>query len=91
MSNINVNHFSVSTFLEYFYKGIAWVNDFCLGRYWPIMGPQQTLYVPHGILKTGDNSITLFELESAPDGSPGHNVSVTFTNVHQINGPTPDP
>jgi len=45
-------------------KGIVWVNDFNLGRYWNI-GPQQTLYVPATLLHTGDNHIVVLELYSA--------------------------
>ncbi len=29
-----------------FEKGLAWVNGFNLGWYWPLRGPQQRLYVP---------------------------------------------
>ncbi|KAF2363364.1 Glycoside hydrolase 35 catalytic domain [Trinorchestia longiramus] len=68
-------------------KGVAWVNGYCLGRYWPVMGPQETLYVPHGILKTGDNVLTLLELEAAPDGAS----TAIFTAQHQVAGPTPQP
>ncbi|XP_018008516.1 beta-galactosidase [Hyalella azteca] len=55
------------TFLRFdgWTKGIAWVNGFCLGRYWPVMGPQNTLYVPHGVLKRGPNTVLLLELEDA--------------------------
>lgn len=27
-------------------KGLAWANGFLLGRFWPSVGPQRTLYVP---------------------------------------------
>ncbi|KAI9127644.1 hypothetical protein K1719_000637 [Acacia pycnantha] len=42
-------------------KGIAFVNEFNLGRYWPSKGPQRNLYVPAPLLKEGDN--TLVELD----------------------------
>ncbi len=42
--------------------GTAWINGFCLGRYWEI-GPQRTLYVPAPLLKQGRNEIVLFEVE----------------------------
>ncbi|AIY01547.1 beta-galactosidase [Arthrobacter sp. PAMC 25486] len=45
-----------------FGKGFVWVNGFMLGRYWEI-GPQLTLYVPAPLLRTGENSITVLELE----------------------------
>ena len=36
------------------------------GRYWPIVGPQQTLYVPAPKIKPAcqNNTIVLFELEN---------------------------
>eukprot|EP00058_Branchiostoma_floridae_P013980 XP_002599468.1 hypothetical protein BRAFLDRAFT_122758 [Branchiostoma floridae] len=46
-------------------KGQAFVNGFNLGRYWPVEGPQITLYVPASVLKS-ENNITLFELEASP-------------------------
>lgn len=46
-----------------FGKGVAFVNGFNLGRYWEI-GPQQTLYVPGGLLKE-ENELVIFELEHA--------------------------
>lgn len=71
-------------------KGIAWINDFCLGRYWPVAGPQVTLYVPHGVLVTGQNRVLLLELEGAPCGNTADDTcSVTFTEKHVIDGPTP--
>ncbi|KAI9074031.1 hypothetical protein K1719_043995 [Acacia pycnantha] len=45
-------------------KGIAFVNEFNLGRYWPSKGPQRNLYVPAPLLKEGDNTLVIFELES---------------------------
>lgn len=41
-------------------KGIAVVNGFVLGRYARI-GPQQTLYLPAPLQKTGKNDIVIFE------------------------------
>ncbi|MFG1819589.1 beta-galactosidase family protein [Kribbella sp. NPDC049174] len=43
-------------------KGIAWVNGFCLGRYWR-RGPQETLYVPGPVLRPGRNELVVLELE----------------------------
>ncbi|KAL2899565.1 Beta-galactosidase 17 [Bienertia sinuspersici] len=45
-------------------KGIAFINDFNLGRYWPTFGPQCNLYVPAPLLRKGKNTLVLFELES---------------------------
>ena len=45
-------------------RGVAFVNGFNLGRYWPTAGPGKTLYVPAPVLKTGSNTIVLFELHA---------------------------
>ncbi|CAK7356865.1 unnamed protein product [Dovyalis caffra] len=45
-------------------KGIAVVNDFNIGRYWPSFGPQCNLYVPAPILRHGKNVLVILELES---------------------------
>lgn len=45
-------------------KGIAFVNEFNLGRFWPSFGPQCDLYVPAPILRHGENLVVIFELES---------------------------
>lgn len=42
-------------------KGIAWINGFCLGRYWR-RGPQQTLYIPAPHLHIGVNELIVLEL-----------------------------
>ncbi|MEU9117382.1 beta-galactosidase [Streptomyces sp. NPDC048483] len=57
-------------------RGFAWINGFCLGRYWDV-GPQRTLFVPGPVLREGDNEVLLWELEGAPPlvgagaGAPG--------------------
>ncbi|HEX4091562.1 MAG TPA: beta-galactosidase family protein [Trebonia sp.] len=45
-------------------KGIAWVNGFCLGRYWS-RGPQRTLYVPGPATRPGGNELIILELQAA--------------------------
>ena len=47
-------------------KGVAFVNGRNLGRYWPLAGPQMTLYVPAPYLRTGQNELVLVELEYVP-------------------------
>jgi beta-galactosidase len=47
-------------------KGIAWVNGFCLGRYWR-RGPQETLYVPGPVLRPGRNELVVLELDVMAD------------------------
>lgn len=43
-------------------KGVAFINDFNLGRYWSV-GPIQYLYIPGPLLKVGINKLVLFETE----------------------------
>ncbi|KAK9131170.1 hypothetical protein Sjap_011657 [Stephania japonica] len=45
-------------------KGIAFVNGFNLGRFWPLVGPQCNLYVPAPVLRHGDNVVVILELEA---------------------------
>jgi beta-galactosidase len=45
-------------------KGYLWVNGFCLGRYWPSRGPQQTLYLPWPLLRAGRNEVVVLELDA---------------------------
>ncbi|MBO4207000.1 beta-galactosidase, partial [Micromonospora echinofusca] len=45
-------------------KGVAWINGFCLGRYWN-RGPQRTLYVPAPLLRPQGNEIVVLELHAA--------------------------
>lgn len=46
--------------------GVAYVNGFCVGRYWNI-GPQQTLYVPAPLVRAGRNEVLLLDLETLPE------------------------
>lgn len=46
-------------------KGNLFVNGFNLGRYWPVAGPQMTLFIPKEILQVGVNEIVMMELQSA--------------------------
>lgn len=62
-------------------KGIAFVNGFNLGRYWPVIGPQITVYVPKELLSIGTNKIVLIELQKAPD-----NGTVVFTDTPNLDG-----
>ncbi|KAL7976826.1 hypothetical protein Chor_008775 [Crotalus horridus] len=51
------------------FKGQVWINGFNLGRYWPSLGPQLTLFVPRNILvSSSPNNITILELERSPCG-----------------------
>ncbi|MCJ1714619.1 beta-galactosidase family protein [Curtobacterium sp. VKM Ac-2922] len=50
--------------LDGFRKGVAWVNGFCLGRFWS-RGPQHTLAVPGPVLHQGENEVVVFELHAS--------------------------
>lgn len=65
-------------------QGVAFLNEINLGRYWPLGGPQVTLYVPATFLKPspGLNTLVMFELESAPQ-----DLAVKFVDMPILNGP----
>ncbi|CAN7419763.1 beta-galactosidase [Microbacterium sp. LjRoot45] len=44
-------------------KGLVWIGDTCLGRYWR-KGPQASLYIPEPLTRAGDNTLTVLELET---------------------------
>ncbi|XP_077210124.1 beta-galactosidase 17 [Tasmannia lanceolata] len=46
-------------------KGIAFINNFNIGRFWTAVGPQCNLYIPAPILKHGENVVVIFELEAS--------------------------
>lgn len=49
-------------------RGLAWIDDFCLGRFWNI-GPQRSLFVPREETVAGANRVLVLDLEpSADDG-----------------------
>ncbi|XP_023159791.2 beta-galactosidase [Drosophila hydei] len=47
-------------------KGIVFLNGENLGRYWPLVGPQITLYVPAPVLRVGSNRLILVEYQQTP-------------------------
>jgi beta-galactosidase len=62
-------------------KGVVFINGFNLGRYWPLVGPQITMYVPREILKVGNNQITMLELQKAPESG-----LITFSDTPNLDG-----
>ncbi|XP_015364754.1 PREDICTED: beta-galactosidase-like [Diuraphis noxia] len=64
-------------------KGVAFVNGVNIGRYWPLVGPQITLYVPALFLipYPGVNSIIMLELERVPKNS-----SISLVDKPNLNG-----
>ena len=65
-------------------KGVAFVNGFNLGRYWPGKGPQKTLYVPVSVLHAGMNSLVLFEIDKAPCSGDLKECFAQFVDVPDI-------
>ena len=68
-------------------KGQVFINGFNLGRYWPVKGPQKTLYVPYSVFNTAspdDNEIILFEIDKAPCAPPFDKCFVTFVDKPDI-------
>ena len=68
-------------------KGQAFVNGFNVGRYWPVIGPQMTLFVPANVvsLKQKTASVLLFELDEAPCEFP-ESCFVEFVAAPILNG-----
>ncbi|XP_067634492.1 beta-galactosidase isoform X2 [Eurosta solidaginis] len=62
-------------------KGLVFVNGENLGRYWPAVGPQVTLYVPREVLKSGDNRILLIECQRSAAAN-----EITFTDTPNLDG-----
>uniref|UniRef100_A0A670JUC4 Galactosidase beta 1 like n=1 Tax=Podarcis muralis TaxID=64176 RepID=A0A670JUC4_PODMU len=61
-------------------KGQVWINGFNLGRFWPVRGPQQTLYVPGSFLSgSAINTLVVLELQEAPDNPKFCIVVYSFT------------
>lgn len=56
-------------------QGVIFINGFNLGRYWPVVGPQITLYIPKEVLRKTGNSLVVLELEKVPDDG-----SMSFTD-----------
>lgn len=75
------------------------MNGYNLGRYWPSMGPQVTLYIPKGFLNPypNTNSLLIFELQQAPCFTTSYTpffrdneCYVTLTDLEFLNGTTPN-
>uniref|UniRef100_A0A182Q5R7 Beta-galactosidase n=1 Tax=Anopheles farauti TaxID=69004 RepID=A0A182Q5R7_9DIPT len=66
-------------------KGFIFINGFNLGRYWPVVGPQVTTYLPKELLKPTGNTIVvhLFGIDYdnntfVMDGKPFQYVAGSF-------------
>lgn len=73
-------------------KGVAFLNGFNLGRYWPLAGPQVTLYAPSHLFKSfpEENVISVFELQRHPCMTSENNCVVKFVKEHELNGTLSD-
>ena len=70
------------------FQGQVFVNGFNLGRYWPAVGPQETLFLPATLLKSGqeESTLVLLELDGALCGTPEDCV-VESVSIPVLNGP----
>ena len=68
-------------------KGVAFINGFNLGRYWPTVGPQKTLYIPAPFIRPNclENDIVLFEVET-----PGSCISDGKCSIRLVDKPVLD-
>jgi len=72
-------------------KGIVFINGINLGRYWPVMGPQVTLYVPKYYLKARPlkNRLIIVEQDKSPCGVSRLDCAVQFVDQPILNAGTP--
>ncbi|XP_074599706.1 beta-galactosidase-like [Brevipalpus obovatus] len=72
-------------------KGLAYVNGHLLGRYWPMVGPQVTLYTPGVWLKPypEENELIIFELEPT-ECVLNDDCEINFVDRPLIDAPVPD-
>ncbi|XP_032577625.1 beta-galactosidase [Drosophila sechellia] len=65
-------------------KGIVFVNGENLGRYWPLVGPQVTLYVPAAVLKVGSNRLVVVEYQQTPTSQELHFRDTPILNARTV-------
>ena len=61
-------------------KGVAFLNGFNLGWYWPKAGPQMTLYIPGPMLRDGENELILLEVEESVEKPTGQLVHFCYSS-----------
>ena len=88
------DHIANDTFLSTpgWGKGVAFINGFNLGRYWPSVGPQQTLYIPAPFIRPNclENEIVLFEMETPGSCISSGKCSIHLVDKHVIDGKVPN-
>jgi beta-galactosidase len=62
-------------------KGLIFINGFNLGRYWPVVGPQVTLYLPKELLKPKNNTVLMIECQKIKDTA-----TILFTDTPNLDG-----
>lgn len=87
----NVPEYPLDTFLrtDGWGKGIAVLNGHNLGRYWPVAGPQITIYAPGPYFNEApdSNQLFVFELDESPCwNDPNNSCQVQFVKQHIVNG-----
>ena len=84
--SINSSH-DTFLYLPGWSKGQVFINGFNVGRYWPVIGPQITLFVPVTVLSLGQKSVSvvIFELDGASCESP-ETCFVEFVATPSLNG-----
>jgi len=65
--------------------GYVWFNGNLLSRYWSV-GPQQTIFIHHSLIRVGGNEIIVLELIAPPK-----NVSVSFVDRALLGRAVPVP
>lgn len=71
-------------------KGLIILNGRILGKYWPVTGPQRTLYVPGVWLMKAPKKNVILVLEQEADNCSSQNCTIGFTDVHQIDDEVPN-
>jgi len=71
-------------------KGVVWVNGHLLGRFWNI-GPMGSLFLPGAWLHSGNNDITVMDLDGGPPVSLSADDHPTYLipKTASKSGPTP--
>ncbi|CAL8466181.1 g5717 [Coccomyxa elongata] len=66
-------------------KGVAFINGFNLGYYWPAIGPANTMYIPGPLLRACNNELVLLEVGNSmiADRAP----TVVLTDQPDFHGP----
>lgn len=56
-------------------KGVLYLNGINLGRYWPLVGPQMTMFISSHVLHQGVNTFVILEQHKVPK-----NLLIVFTD-----------